>query len=70
MGGWYSYRAAKTALNQLTKCAAVEFSRKKHPVTCVLLHPGTVATDLSLPFQKGGAHPQSNQTCNLIKHAI
>ncbi|KAJ9538429.1 hypothetical protein OSB04_031162 [Centaurea solstitialis] len=52
LGGWHSYRASKTALNQLTKCISVEFARKKDPVICILLHPGTVDTDLSKPFQK------------------
>ncbi|KAJ0883690.1 putative benzil reductase ((S)-benzoin forming) [Helianthus annuus] len=52
LGGWHSYRASKTALNQLTKCVAVELARKKDPVICILLHPGTVDTDLSRPFQK------------------
>jgi NAD(P)-dependent dehydrogenase (short-subunit alcohol dehydrogenase family) len=48
----YSYRASKTALNQLTKTMAVEFGRRKQKVACILLHPGTVDTDLSAPFQK------------------
>lgn len=52
LGGWHSYRASKSALNQLTKCIAVEFARKKDPIICILLHPGTVDTDLSKPFQK------------------
>ncbi|KAK1419296.1 hypothetical protein QVD17_28461 [Tagetes erecta] len=52
LGGWHSYRASKAALNQLTKCVAVELARKKDPVICILLHPGTVDTDLSRPFQK------------------
>ncbi|KVH93585.1 Glucose/ribitol dehydrogenase, partial [Cynara cardunculus var. scolymus] len=52
LGGWHSYRASKAALNQLTKCVSVEFARKKDPVICILLHPGTVDTDLSKPFQK------------------
>ncbi|KAL8089060.1 hypothetical protein AgCh_038719 [Apium graveolens] len=55
LGGWHSYRASKTALNQLTKNVAVEFGRKKDPITCLLLHPGTVDTDLSKPFQKNVA---------------
>ncbi|XVF23041.1 hypothetical protein REPUB_Repub13aG0003700 [Reevesia pubescens] len=46
LGGWHSYRASKAALNQL------EFARKKDPVACILLHPGTVDTDLSRPFQR------------------
>ncbi|KAG9129419.1 hypothetical protein Leryth_018478 [Lithospermum erythrorhizon] len=52
LGGWHSYRASKTALNQLTKNIAVEFARRKDPIICLLLHPGTVDTDLSKPFQK------------------
>ena len=52
LGGWYSYRASKTALNQLTKCMAVEFARRKQHIATLLLHPGTVDTDLSKPFQK------------------
>lgn len=36
----------------VTKCVAVELARKKDPVICILLHPGTVDTDLSRPFQK------------------
>ena len=38
----------------MTKCVAVEFSRRKHPVTAILLHPGTVNTDLSRPFHGNG----------------
>ncbi|KAK9815276.1 hypothetical protein WJX72_000975 [[Myrmecia] bisecta] len=52
LGGWYSYRASKTALNQLTKTMSLEFARRKQPVSCILLHPGTCDTGLSAPFQK------------------
>ncbi|KAI5683330.1 hypothetical protein M9H77_04558 [Catharanthus roseus] len=52
LGGWHSYRASKTALNQLTKTMSVEFAQKKDPIICLLLHPGTVDTDLSKPFQR------------------
>ncbi|GFP95920.1 uncharacterized oxidoreductase c663.09c [Phtheirospermum japonicum] len=51
LGGWHSYRSSKSALNQLTKTVSVEFARKKDPIACILLHPGTVDTDLSRPFQ-------------------
>lgn len=51
-GGWYSYRASKTALNQLNKTLSVELSRKRAPVSAILLHPGTCDTDLSKPFQR------------------
>ncbi|KFK28680.1 hypothetical protein AALP_AA7G032600 [Arabis alpina] len=52
LGGWHSYRASKTALNQLTRNVSVELGRRKDPVVCILLHPGTVDTDLSRPFQR------------------
>ncbi|XP_030480973.1 uncharacterized protein LOC115697938 isoform X2 [Cannabis sativa] len=55
LGGWHSYRASKTALNQLTKTISVELARKKDPIACILLHPGTVDTDLSRPFQRNVA---------------
>lgn len=53
LGGWYSYRASKAAQNQLMKCASIELKRKG--IVVLSLHPGTVATDLSLPFQKNVA---------------
>ena len=51
-GGWYSYRAAKAAQNQLFKSLSIEWSRKFPRATITLLHPGTVDTPLSKPFQK------------------
>jgi NAD(P)-dependent dehydrogenase (short-subunit alcohol dehydrogenase family) len=54
-GGWYSYRAAKAAQNQLLRTLALEWQRTL-PMACVcLLHPGTTATRLSEPFQAGVA---------------
>jgi len=51
LGGWYAYRAAKAAQNQLLRTFAVELARS-NPRACVLaLHPGTVDTALSRPFQ-------------------
>jgi NAD(P)-dependent dehydrogenase (short-subunit alcohol dehydrogenase family) len=52
LGGWYAYRSAKAAQNMLTRCMAIELGRGGHPVTLVSLHPGTVDTDLSRPFQR------------------
>ena len=51
LGGWYAYRASKAALNMFIKTAAVEFSRGFKRTTIVGLHPGTVDTELSKPFQ-------------------
>lgn len=51
LGGWYAYRAAKAAQNQLLKTLALEW-RRRLPLACVtLLHPGTTATALSEPFR-------------------
>lgn len=52
LGGWYSYRASKAALNQLIRTFSVELARKKPNAFCVALHPGTVDTGLSHPFQR------------------
>ena len=49
LGGWYSYRATKAALNQLIHTAAIEVARSHRQAICVTLHPGTVAT----AFTKG-----------------
>ena len=54
LGGWYSYRASKAALNQLVRTAAIELRRRQPQALCVALHPGTVATALSAPFAKAG----------------
>ena len=53
LGGWYGYRAAKAALNMLIKTLAIEVSRSRPEAICIGLHPGTVDTRLSKPFQKG-----------------
>jgi NAD(P)-dependent dehydrogenase (short-subunit alcohol dehydrogenase family) len=52
LGGWYSYRASKAALNQLVKTASVELARTNPSAICLALHPGTVETALSAPFHK------------------
>lgn len=53
LGGWHSYRASKAALNMLIKNFAIELARK-HPLSfCIGLHPGTVDSELSQPFQRG-----------------
>ncbi|MDX2277472.1 MAG: SDR family NAD(P)-dependent oxidoreductase [Hyphomonadaceae bacterium] len=51
LGGWHAYRAAKAALNQLIRTCAIELAVKNKPAVCVTLHPGTVDTRLSQPFQ-------------------
>ncbi len=61
LGGWYAYRAAKAALNQLVKTASIEQARRNRQAVVVALHPGTVDTALSAPFSKQGLNVRSSQ---------
>ncbi len=56
LGGWHAYRAAKAALNQILRTIAIEQSRTNPDSIILGLHPGTVDTGLSLPFQRGVPH--------------
>lgn len=51
LGGWYAYRASKAALNMVIKTAAIEARQKNKQSVVVTLHPGTVDSNLSKPFQ-------------------
>jgi NAD(P)-dependent dehydrogenase (short-subunit alcohol dehydrogenase family) len=51
LGGWHSYRAAKAGLHQIVRTCAIELTRRNPTAICVALHPGTVDTALSRPFQ-------------------
>jgi len=51
LGGWYGYRASKAALNMLVRTIAIEERRRNPRAIVVALHPGTVDTALSRPFQ-------------------
>jgi NAD(P)-dependent dehydrogenase (short-subunit alcohol dehydrogenase family) len=51
-GGWHSYRASKAALNMLVRNFAIEFERRNPHGIVVAVHPGTVDTPLSKPFQR------------------
>jgi len=51
LGGWYSYRASKAALNMLVKTSAIESRRRNKESIVVGLHPGTVDSNLSRPYQ-------------------
>ncbi len=51
LGGWYSYRASKAALNMMIKTASIELARTKPNVALIALHPGTVKSNLSQPFR-------------------
>lgn len=51
LGGWHGYRASKAALNMLVRNIAIELSRRNDRAIAVGLHPGTVDSALSKPFQ-------------------
>ena len=51
LGGWYAYRASKSALNMILKNAALETARRNKKAVILGLHPGTVDSRLSKPFQ-------------------
>ena len=52
LGGWYAYRASKAALNMIIKNAAIETARRNPSAIVVGLHPGTVDSKLSKPYQR------------------
>ena len=56
LGGWYSYRASKAALNMMLKNLAIEHNRKHAQHIIIGIHPGTVDSKLSGPFQKEVTH--------------
>lgn len=58
LGGWWSYRASKAALNQIIRTAAIELRRVNPHAICVAIHPGTVESGLSTPFAKAGLEVQ------------
>ncbi len=51
IGGWYAYRASKAALNMVLKTLSIEYGRRFKQAVIIGLHPGTVDTGLSKPFQ-------------------
>lgn len=52
LGGWYSYRMSKAALNMFIRNLSIEWGRRSPGSMAVALHPGTTDTELSVPFQK------------------
>lgn len=59
LGGWWSYRASKAALNQIVRTASVELRRTNPAAAIVAIHPGTVDSGLSSPFAKAGLGVQA-----------
>ena len=61
LGGWHAYRASKAALHMLVRNLAIELRQRNSQALCVALHPGTVDTGLSRPFQSA-VDPRKLQT--------
>ncbi len=70
LGGWYSYRASKAALNMIVKTASIELART-HPHTVVAaLHPGTVDSPLSAPFSSAHIKRTATQAATELLQII
>lgn len=70
LGGWYSYRASKAALNMLLKTAAIECRRRAKNVKIIAFHPGTTNTKLSEPFQKNVGENKLFSTAFVAKQLL
>ncbi|MDJ0826802.1 MAG: SDR family NAD(P)-dependent oxidoreductase [Rhodobacter sp.] len=67
LGGWYGYRAAKAAVNQIVHSAAIEVARTHKEAILAVLHPGTVATPFTRDFVKpDAATPPAEAARNLM----
>lgn len=71
MGGWYSYRASKAALNQIVRSAAVEFGRSHKDAVVAALHPGTVDTRFTANYNpsygKSSPAEAAASLCNVME---
>ncbi|UWS81018.1 SDR family NAD(P)-dependent oxidoreductase [Phaeobacter sp. G2] len=66
LGGWYSYRAAKAAANQIVRTAAIEIARKRKNAIVVSLHPGTVETPFTKAYPGHQKVAPSEAAANLV----
>lgn len=70
MGGWYSYRASKAAVNQIVRGAAIEIGRKRPDAIVAALHPGTVATGFTADYpghDKVTPREAASNLCNVLE---
>lgn len=68
LGGWYSYRSAKAALNQWIRTASIELKRSNKTAALVTLHPGTTDSALSAPFQRNLPAGQLQSPAQTAEH--
>ena len=70
LGGWYSYRASKAALNMIIKTTAIEIKRTQANAVVVAMHPGTVNSALSQPFRGAEIGRPALQAAAEMLHVI
>lgn len=70
LGGWHSYRASKAALNMIIANLAIELRRTRPHAIAIGLHPGTVDTSLSAPFQKAVADGKLFSPTGSARHLL
>lgn len=70
LGGWYSYRASKAALNMMIKTAAIEIKRTQPNAIVFAMHPGTVNSALSQPFRGEEIGRPAEQAANEMLEVI
>lgn len=73
LGGWYSYRASKAALNMVVKTLSIEWQRRFKKRCVVALHPGTTQSPLSKPFSAHvppGKYFTAVQTANYLTQQL
>ena len=72
LGGWYSYRSSKAAMNMLLKCISIEAKRKRKDCIVLAIHPGTTDTELSHPFSNNISYKihSIEETANNILNVI
>ena len=70
LGGWYSYRASKAALNMMIKTAAIEIKRTQPNAVVIAMHPGTVTSALSQPFRGAEIGRPATQAANEMLEVI
>ena len=58
LGGWYSYRAAKAAANQVIRTAAIEIARSHKQACLIAYHPGTVASEFTKDYARDKLSPE------------
>lgn len=66
LGGWYSYRASKAALNQFIRTGSIELARTHRHLICCALHPGTVATEFTRNYPNHETVSPEQAAANLV----